>query len=168
MHKIKWLKGKYEINTDLPLGEGSSFRVREWDSSSCFINHRLFQSQSGRLERCSLHSPHLICSFGGDEVGEALAGVFLISVFFPPLDLLIGFDFLGWWCTLDALSLGWVGATSSSCTWLDAYVLLDGLPYLVDMALTFSRVGSGCPRIPPNVEEGKKQQAEQVEFRSFC
>jgi hypothetical protein len=22
--------------------------------------------------------------FGGDEVGEALAGVFLISVFFPP------------------------------------------------------------------------------------
>jgi hypothetical protein len=24
--------------------------------------------------------------FGGDEVGEALAGVFLISVFFSPLD----------------------------------------------------------------------------------
>jgi hypothetical protein len=33
--------------------------------------------------------------FGVDEVGEALAGVFLISVFFPPLALLIAFDFLG-------------------------------------------------------------------------
>jgi hypothetical protein len=27
--------------------------------------------------------------FGGDEVGEALAGVLLISVFFSPLSLLI-------------------------------------------------------------------------------
>jgi hypothetical protein len=26
-----------------------------------------------------------------------LAGVSLISVFFHPLALLIGFDFLGWW-----------------------------------------------------------------------
>jgi hypothetical protein len=33
--------------------------------------------------------------FGGDEVGKALAGVFLIFVFFSPLALLIGF--LGWW-----------------------------------------------------------------------
>jgi hypothetical protein len=29
----KRLKGKYEINTGLPLGEGSQFRVCEWDSS---------------------------------------------------------------------------------------------------------------------------------------
>jgi hypothetical protein len=36
---------------------------------------------------------------GGAKVGEALAGVFLISVFFPPLALLISFDFLGW-CAL--------------------------------------------------------------------
>jgi hypothetical protein len=48
------------------------------------------------------------------------------------------------------------GATSSSCTWLDANVLLDGLPHLVDMALTFSRVGSGCPGIPPDSEEDKE------------
>jgi hypothetical protein len=34
--------------------------------------------------------------FGGDEVGEALAGVFLISIIFYPLALLIGFNFLGW------------------------------------------------------------------------
>jgi hypothetical protein len=34
--------------------------------------------------------------FGDDEVGEALAGVFLISVFFSPLALLIAFAFLGW------------------------------------------------------------------------
>jgi hypothetical protein len=26
----------------------------------------------------------------------------------------------------------------------------------MDMALTCSRVGSGCPRIPPNSEEGKE------------
>jgi hypothetical protein len=31
--------------------------------------------------------------FGGDEVSEALAGVFLISIFFSPLALLFGFDF---------------------------------------------------------------------------
>jgi hypothetical protein len=35
--------------------------------------------------------------FGGDEVGEALAWLSLISVFFSPLALLIAFDFLGWW-----------------------------------------------------------------------
>jgi hypothetical protein len=50
--------------------------------------------------------------FGGDEVGEALAGVFLISIFFSPLALLIGFDFLGWWCPLNDFTLGLVGATS--------------------------------------------------------
>jgi hypothetical protein len=49
--------------------------------------------------------------FGGDEVGEALAVVFLISVF-SPLALLIGFEFLGWWRPLIDLSLGLVGATS--------------------------------------------------------
>jgi hypothetical protein len=32
--------------------------------------------------------------FGGDEVGEALVGVFAISVFLSPLYLLIAFDFL--------------------------------------------------------------------------
>jgi hypothetical protein len=47
--------------------------------------------------------------FGGDEVGEALAGVFLISVLFSPLDLLIAFNFLGWWRLLDAFTLGLVG-----------------------------------------------------------
>jgi hypothetical protein len=55
--------------------------------------------------------------FGGDEVSEALAGVFLIFVFFSPLALLIGFDFLGWWRLLNALSLGLVGATSSFLCW---------------------------------------------------
>jgi hypothetical protein len=50
--------------------------------------------------------------FSGDEVGEALAGVFLFSIFFSPLALLIGFDFLGWWRTLNDLSLALVGATS--------------------------------------------------------
>jgi hypothetical protein len=41
---------------------------------------------------------------GGDEVGEALAGVFLISVFLSPLALLFAFDFLGWWHPLRAFS----------------------------------------------------------------
>jgi hypothetical protein len=71
--------------------------------------------------------------FSGDEVGEALAGVFLISIFFSPLALLIGFDFLGWWRPLYDFTLGLVGAISSSYTWLGAYVLLDGLPHLVDI-----------------------------------
>jgi hypothetical protein len=62
MHEIKLLKGKYEMITSLPLGEGSSFRVHEWDSSGCTINLRLVRSRSGRLGRCSLHSPHLLCS----------------------------------------------------------------------------------------------------------
>jgi hypothetical protein len=108
--------------------------------------------------------------FGGDEVGEALVGVFLIFVFFSPLALLIGFDFLGWWRPLNALScsqcirivvmrlstLGLVGATSSSCTWLDAYVLLDGLPHLVDMTLTCSQVSLGCPGFHPTRKKVKK------------
>jgi hypothetical protein len=54
--------------------------------------------------------------FGGDEVGEALTGVFLISVFFSPLTL-IGFDFLGWWRPLNDFTLGLVGATSSFLCW---------------------------------------------------
>jgi hypothetical protein len=54
--------------------------------------------------------------FGGDEVGEALAGVFLISVLFSPLALLIAFDFLGWWRLSNDVTLGLVGATSSSFT----------------------------------------------------
>jgi hypothetical protein len=51
--------------------------------------------------------------FGGDEISEALAGLFLISVFLSPFGLLIGFDFLGSWCPLNAFTLGLVGATSS-------------------------------------------------------
>jgi hypothetical protein len=54
---------------------------------------------------------------GGDEVGEALVGVFLIFVLFSPLPLLIGFDFLGWWHSLNAFTLSLDGATSSSGTW---------------------------------------------------
>jgi hypothetical protein len=42
--------------------------------------------------------------FSGDEVSEALAGVFSIFVFFSPLALLISIDFLGWWRLLNALS----------------------------------------------------------------
>jgi hypothetical protein len=83
--------------------------------------------------------------------------VFLISVFFSPLALLIAFAFLGWWRSLNAFALGLVGATSSSYTWLDVYIPLDGLPHLVDMAVTCTRVGSGCPRIPPDLEEGKEE-----------
>jgi hypothetical protein len=94
--------------------------------------------------------------FGGDEVGEALAGVFLISVFFSPLPLSTDFDFFSWLHPLNAFALALVGATLSSYTWLDAYIPLDGLPHLVDMALTCSRVGSGCPGIPPDSEGGKE------------
>jgi hypothetical protein len=43
-------KGKYEIITGLPLGEGSSFRVRERDSSGCSIDLGLVWTWSGRLE----------------------------------------------------------------------------------------------------------------------
>jgi hypothetical protein len=52
-------------------------------------------------------------------------------------------------------------------TWLGAYTLLVGFPHLVDTMLTISRVGSGCSGIPPDSEEGKKQQAEKVVFLSF-
>jgi hypothetical protein len=61
MHEIKWLKGKYELITGLPFGERSSFRVHEQDSSGCSTNLGLVWSRSGRLERCSLYSPDLIC-----------------------------------------------------------------------------------------------------------
>jgi hypothetical protein len=56
----KRLKGKFEINTGLPLGEGSWFRVHERDSSVCSIDLVFVWSRSGRLERCSLHTPHLL------------------------------------------------------------------------------------------------------------
>jgi hypothetical protein len=39
-------------------------------------------------------------NFSGDEVGEALMGVFLVSIFFSPLALLIAFAFFGWWSPL--------------------------------------------------------------------
>jgi hypothetical protein len=51
--------------------------------------------------------------FGGAEVGEALVGVFLISVFFPPSALLIAFTFFSWWRLLNAFTLGLVRATFS-------------------------------------------------------
>jgi hypothetical protein len=93
MHKIKGLKGKYEIIAGLPLGEGSLFGVRERDSSGCPIGLGLVRSRGGRLWRCSLHT--FFVFFGGDEVGEALAGVFLISVFFFPLSLVDWLRLLG-------------------------------------------------------------------------
>jgi hypothetical protein len=37
-----------------------------------------------------------------------------------------------------------------------AYIPLDGLPHLVDMVLTCTRVGLGCPGIPPDSEEAKE------------
>jgi hypothetical protein len=80
----------------------------------------------------------------------------LIFVLFSPFALLIAFAFLGWWRPLNAFSLGLVGATSSSCTWLDAYIPLDGLHHLVDMALTCTRVVLGCPGIPPDLEGSNK------------
>jgi hypothetical protein len=49
--------------------------------------------------------------FGGDEVSKTLAGVFLISVFFSPLALLIAFGLLGWCHSLNDITLGLVGAT---------------------------------------------------------
>jgi hypothetical protein len=118
----------------------------------------------------AIFTRHTFVFFGGDEVGEALAGVFLISVLFSSLALLVTFDFLGWWRPLNTLScsqcflivvmrlstLGLVEATFSSCTWLGAYVVLDGLPHLVDIALTCSRVGSGCLGIPLDSKEGKE------------
>jgi hypothetical protein len=55
--------------------------------------------------------------FDGDKVGEALVGVFLISVFFSPLALLVSFAFMGWWRLLDALSFGLVGSSFSFLYW---------------------------------------------------
>jgi hypothetical protein len=54
-----WHSGKI-ASPVVPLGEGSSFRVYEWDSFGCSIDLGLVQSQSGRLRQCSLHSPHLL------------------------------------------------------------------------------------------------------------
>jgi hypothetical protein len=70
----------------------------------------------------SVFTRHSFVFFGGDEVGEALAGVFLISIFFSPLALLIGFDFLGWWRPLNDFTLGFVGATSPSYTRLEIFL----------------------------------------------
>jgi hypothetical protein len=55
--------------------------------------------------------------FSGDEVGEALVGLFLIYVFFPPLALLIAINLFGWWCPLNAFTLGLVGATFYFLYW---------------------------------------------------
>jgi hypothetical protein len=77
------LKGKYEINVSLPLGEGSWFRVRERDSSVAQLN--LDSSGPGVEDSDDTLLTHhtFFVFFGGDEVSEALAGVFLIFVF-PP------------------------------------------------------------------------------------
>jgi hypothetical protein len=80
----KMLEGKYEMNTGLPLGEGSYFRVCERGSSVYSIDLGFVRSRSGRLRWCSLHTPHPLCFLRWREVGEALAGVFLVSVFSPP------------------------------------------------------------------------------------
>jgi hypothetical protein len=40
--------------------------------------------------------PHPLCFFGGDEAGEALVWVFLVSIFCFPLALLIAFGFFVW------------------------------------------------------------------------
>jgi hypothetical protein len=42
--------------------------------------------------------------FGGDEVSEALAGMFLVSVF-STFALFVSFDLLGWWHPLNAFIL---------------------------------------------------------------
>jgi hypothetical protein len=55
--------------------------------------------------------------FGGDEVGEALEWVFLISIIISPLALLIGFNFLGWWCRFNDFTFGLVGAAFSFLCW---------------------------------------------------
>jgi hypothetical protein len=59
----------------------------------------------------------LFVLFGGDEVIEALVGVFLVSIFFSPLALLIAFGFPGWWRPFDASTLGLVEATFSFLYW---------------------------------------------------
>jgi hypothetical protein len=71
----------------------------------------LVLSQSGNSDDTLFTRHTFFVLLGGDEVGEALAGVFLIFIFFSLLALLIGFDFLDWWRPLNALSLGLVGAT---------------------------------------------------------
>jgi hypothetical protein len=83
---------------------GSSGLRVEYSDDSLFTRHTFF------------------VFFGGANVGEALAGVFLISVFFPPLALFIVYDFLGWWRLLNAFTLGLVGATSSSYTRLEIFL----------------------------------------------
>jgi hypothetical protein len=69
----------------------------------------------------ALFTRHTFIFFGGDEVSEALAGVFLIFVFSPPLALLTAFDILGWWRPLNDFTLGLVGATSPSYTRLEIF-----------------------------------------------
>jgi hypothetical protein len=104
MHKIKGLKRKYEINTGLPLVR--AHRLESMSGTPPVAQFFLGSSGLGVQDSDDTLVTHhtFFVFFGGDEVGEALAGVFFISVFFSPLALLIGFDFLGWWHPLNALS----------------------------------------------------------------
>jgi hypothetical protein len=83
----------------------------------------------------ALFTHHTFVFFGGDDVSEALAVVFLIFVFFFPLALLFRFNMLGWWHSLNAFTLGFVGATSPSCSRLEIFyrpfVLVSMAPPLV-------------------------------------
>jgi hypothetical protein len=47
----------------------------------------------------------LFVFIGGAEIGEAFVGVFLVSVFFPPLAFFIALGFLVWWRPLNASTL---------------------------------------------------------------
>jgi hypothetical protein len=100
----KRLKGKYEINTGLPLGKGSWFRVRERDSSGCLIDLGLARSRSGWLGWCPLHLPHLLCFLQWWWSRWGFSGGVLDFRLLSPLALLIGFNFLGWWHILNPLS----------------------------------------------------------------
>jgi hypothetical protein len=92
--RIKVLERKYEINIGLLHCEGSYFRVRERDSSFSYLI--LDSSCPGVEDSDDAPFTHhaLLVYFGGAEVDVALAGVFSVSVFFPP-------------CLVDCLRLLW-------------------------------------------------------------
>jgi hypothetical protein len=50
---------------------------------------------------------HTFVFFGGDEVGETLAGVFLISTFFAPLSFADWLRLLGLVVPVECFQLGW-------------------------------------------------------------
>jgi hypothetical protein len=100
----KMIEGKYEINTGLPHGEG---RILESMSGTPSFAQLILDSSSPVVEDSdnapfTCHS--LFVFFGGTEVDEAFAGVFLASIFFSPFALLIAFGFFVWWRPLNSLS----------------------------------------------------------------